>query len=170
MRDAERHRGAAGDVASTACHVTTLPWPPRPEMMPVRRTLTFLLLALVLAATACGSGEEPSGAPADTDQATEAGTLTGVLGGDGQLEGGCAWIEPTGGPDADLGDRVEPLWPDGHRVEFEPDLRLLGPDGEVVAVRGDELVLEGAPAEDMATACQIGPPYRVDRITGVVGR
>ncbi len=134
------------------------------------RTLPLLLLVLTLVVTACGGGDDPSDAPDDTGDATEAGTLTGVLGGDAQLEGGCAWIEPTGGPDADLGDRVEPLWPDGHRVEFEPDLRLLGPDGEVVAEEGDELVLEGAAAEDMATACQVGPPYRVDRIAGLVGR
>ncbi len=136
----------------------------------MRRVLPLLLLVLALGAAACGGGGDASDTPDGTGDATEAGTLTGVLGGDAQLEGGCAWIEPTGGPDAELGDRVEPLWPEGHRVEFEPDLRLLGPDGEVVAEAGDELVLEGAPAEDMATACQVGPPYRVDRIAGFVGR
>lgn len=135
----------------------------------MQRLVPTLVLLLALAATACGGGD-PSGPPDDTGSATEAGTLIGVLGGDAQLEGGCAWIEPTGGPDADLGDRVLPLWPDGHRVEFEPDLRVLGPDGEVVAERGDELVLEGAPAEAMATSCQVGPPYRIDHISGFVGR
>lgn len=136
----------------------------------MRRLSLLLLPALLLAG--CAAGDDSAGAPDDTstDVATEAGTLTGVLEGDAQLEGGCAWIEPTGGPDADLGDQVLPLWPAGHRVEFEPDLRLLGPDGEVVAERGDELVLEGMPAEEMATTCQVGPPYQVDRITGFVGR
>lgn len=136
----------------------------------MRRILPTLALVLALAAAACGSSDDPADIPDDTASAIEAGTLTGVLGGDGQLEGGCAWIEPTGGPDADIGDRVQPLWPEGHRVEFDPELRLLGPDGEVVAQEGDELVLEGAPAEDMMTACQVGPPYRVDRIVGFVGR
>ena len=135
----------------------------------MRRTLPLLLVVLALAVTACGAGDDAAAPPDDTGGASEAGTLIGVLGGDAELEGGCAWIEPTGGPDADLGDRVEPLWPEGHRVEFEPDLRLLGPDGEVVAERGDEVVLVGAPAEDMATACQVGVPYRVDRIAGFVG-
>lgn len=134
----------------------------------MRRALPLLLLVFSLATSGCGG--EPSGPSDDTRSATEAGTLTGVLDGDAQLEAGCAWIEPTGGRDADLGDRVDPLWPDGYRVEFDPDLRLLGPGGEVVAERGDELVLEGAPADDVATTCQVGSVYRVDRMLGFVGR
>lgn len=135
------------------------------------RLLSALVLAAVLAA--CG-GSSPSSSPTDAsptpeDTATQAGTLTGTLEGDAQLEGGCAWLVTTGGPDADVADQVMPVFPEGHTVEFEPELRLVGPDGETIATRGDELVVEGAPTEGMATTCQVGPPYRVDEVLGTVG-
>lgn len=146
------------------------------------KLLVLLLSTVVLAVSACGPGEGPTEepvlgtdeettTPAETDEeatdgATEAGSLTGVLGGDAQLEGGCIWIEPTGGRDADLGDRVEPLLPDGWTFEFEPDLRILDAQGTVVAEGGDEVVIDGRPAEDMMTICQVGPAYQVDAITG----
>lgn len=93
-----------------------------------------------------------------------------MLEGDAQLEGGCIWIEPTGGPDADLGDRVEPLLPEGYTVEFRPDLRILDARGSVVAERGDEIVIDGRPAEGVATICQVGPAYEVEAVTGAVAR
>lgn len=135
------------------------------------------LLALVLAVALAACGEDPAMVPPDsTDDptdtaptATQAGTLTGTLQGDADLEGGCAWLVVTGGADADVADQVMPLWPDGYRVEFEPEVRLVGPDGETVATAGRELVVDGAPAEGMATTCQVGPPYRVDEVLGTVG-
>ena len=136
-------------------------------------TLRLLLLLVVsLVVTACGEdpAASPTGTPPPTPTSssdvttTPAGTLTGTLEGDAQLEGGCAWLVTTGGPDADVADQVMPLFPDGHRVVFEPELRLVGPDGETVATAGQELVVDGAPTEGMATACQVGPPYRVDEV------
>lgn len=132
-----------------------------------------VLLLATVAALVVGCGGQPAAGPSGTPTAsvpssdvatTPAGTLTGRLEGDAQLEGGCAWLVVTGGADADIGDQVMPLFPDGYQVEFEPEVRLVGPDGEAVATAGQELVVEGAPAEAMATTCQVGPPYRVDEV------
>ena len=132
----------------------------------------LLLLVVVVTVSACGGdpASSPTGTPpsASTDAPAPAGTLTGTLGGDAQLEGGCAWLVTTGGPDADVADQVMPLFPDGYRVEFEPELRLVGPDGETVVTAGQELVVDGAPTEGTATTCQVGPPYRVDEVLGRV--
>ena len=133
----------------------------------MRRILPLVLLALLVGA--CGGGGDPTVEPSPTGGATEAGTLTGVFDGDAQLEGGCVWLETTGGPDADVGERVEPIFPEGYQVEFAPDLRLLDPAGAVVAERGTELVVEGQPAEDRASICQVGPLYQVDEVLGTVG-
>lgn len=132
----------------------------------MRRTLLVLSLAALMAA--CG-GADPTADPTD-DGASRAGTLIGILEGDAGLEGGCAWLEPTGGPDAALDDQVQPIFPDGYRVEFEPDLHVLDRDGEVVAERGDELVVDGTADPDVATTCQVGTVYRVHEVLGVVGR
>lgn len=140
---------------------------------PIRQVL--LVLAVVVLAVACGD-TAPSSSPTDgrttattgAPTGTPAGTLTGTLQGDAQLEGGCAWLVTTGGPDADVADQVMPVFPEGHTIEFEPELRVLGPQGETVAAGGQELVVEGAPLQDMATTCQVGPPYRVDEVLGTV--
>lgn len=129
-------------------------------------TTLRLLLVLVVSLAVGACGEDPASSPTSSSDATAtpAGTLTGTLEGDAQLEGGCAWLETTGGPDAGVADQVMPLFPDGYRVEFEPEVRLVGPDGETVATAGQELVVDGAPTEGMATTCQVGPPYRVDDV------
>ncbi|MDP8970437.1 MAG: hypothetical protein M3N52_08100 [Actinomycetota bacterium] len=114
-------------------------------------------LALVLAGCAGaggsgGSGPESRPAPRATQglarspQAPEA--LSGTLGGDAGLEGGCAWLDTPHG-------RYEVLWPSGYRIDQQP-LRLIGPDGRVVAEAGDPLTVEGVAAQDMASFCQVG--------------
>jgi hypothetical protein len=82
--------------------------------------------------------------------------LEGTLGGDAQLEGGCAWL--------DTGDeRYEVVWPDGYRVEFEP-LRLVGGDGEAVAEEGDRVRLTGAVDPERMSICMIGPIFVADAV------
>lgn len=129
------------------------------------RTAPVILGLLLLAASCGGSGQptadgrspvgsEPtSGTTTDGDEAD----LVGTLGGDAQLEGGCAWLE------TDAEGRVEPRWPEGYRVAFDP-VRLLGPDGEVVAEAGDTVGVSGTLADDVMTVCQVGPVFDVAEV------
>lgn len=135
------------------------------------RPLLALVLLLALVVSACG-GDDGAADPTEhggTTDGTREATLVGTFEGDPQLEGGCAWIVPTGGPDAELGEQVQPMFPGGYQVEFTPDLRLVGPDGQVVAEQGDELALVGAPADAMATTCQVGPVYAVEQVLDRTG-
>lgn len=115
--------------------------------------VAFILAGCAGAGGPGGSGPGSPPAPKATQgpaspppQATDA--LSGTLGGDAGLEGGCAWLDTPQG-------RYEVLWPSGYRVEQEP-LRLIGPDGRVVAEAGDPLTVEGVAAQDVASFCQVG--------------
>ena len=77
--------------------------------------------------------------------------LTGELGGSGELEGGCAWLDR---PDA----RYEVWWPEGYRIEFSP-LRLIDPAGKVIATEGDLVTVRGRHMPEVATVCQVGPVF-----------
>lgn len=115
--------------------------------------------------------EEPTAAPATPDDEpsesildgvggaparVQDGELTGVLGGDEALEGGCAWID---GPDG----RYEVQYPEGYTVEYGP-VRLLDPDGEVVAEAGDTLTVIGTASEGMMSVCQVGTLWTADTV------
>lgn len=129
------------------------------------RTAPVILGLLLLVASCGGSGEpaadgrSPVGSMPTTGSPTVGGEadLVGTLGGDAQLEGGCAWL------DTEAEGRVEPHWPEGYRVAFDP-VRLLGPDGEVVAEAGDTVRVSGAIAGDVMTVCQIGPVFEVTEV------
>lgn len=124
-------------------------------------------MALVLIAGAallggCGEQDPTVAAPVNpTSQATvaaptSASSITGTLGGDAELEGGCAWIStPT--------ERFEVLYPPGYSVQFEP-LLLVGADGEVVAEEGDTLTIEGSRETGSASICQVGPIWRATTV------
>lgn len=102
-------------------------------------------------------GGAPTASGARPDRPVPAGRqLTGILGGDASLEGGCAWLER---PEA----RYEVRWPEGYRVEFDP-LRLTGPSGEVVAMRGDRVTVRGVRVRDAVTVCQVGPVFDADAV------
>lgn len=116
------------------------------------RTVSLIML-LALWVAACGGAAEPT---AD---------LVGTLGGDSQLEGGCAWLDVDVGRSTVEADRVEPSWPQGYRVEFEP-VRLVGPDGQVVAEAGDLVMVDGALRPDVVTVCMVGPVFDATRIHG----
>ena len=83
-------------------------------------------------------------------------TITGVLGGDAQLEGGCAWID-------DGRTRWNVQYPQGYRVTFAP-VRLTGP-GAVSAAAGDTITVEGFEQRDVMTTCQIGPVFAATSVT-----
>ena len=145
--------------------------------------LTLSLVALLLGACAAqtGAGEpteaagaggarasDESAAAHPSDHASElrargrpkAGptrTLTGTLGADASLEGGCAWLEAGG-------QRWQVLYPDGYRLDVAGG-RLFGPDGEV-ARSGDTLTVRGRADPDMATTCQVGPVFRAVAVEG----
>lgn len=130
------------------------------------------LVAVALLLAACGGTDEPTadgrspvgseptsaGPPADAGEAD----LSGTLGGDAQLEGGCAWLE------TESEGRVEPRWPEGYRIEFEP-VRLVGPGGEVIAEEGDTVAVNGRIAGDVMTICQVGPVFEVTEVVTVDG-
>jgi hypothetical protein len=96
-----------------------------------------------------GSTREPT-----NPQATH--TLSGTLGGSASLEGGCAWLETEQ-------DRIQVRYPEGYRVAFDP-LRLLGPDGAVVAREGEQVTITGSPAQALLTVCQVGELWQADEV------
>ena len=92
--------------------------------------------------------------PSEPDAA--ATSLEGELGGDARLEGGCAWIDAQG-------KRYQVEYPQGYAVHLEP-VRLVGPDGEVVAEAGDTLRVTGAVVDGVMTTCQVGPVFRATSV------
>ncbi len=96
--------------------------------------------------------------------------LSGRLGGDSNLEGGCDWLDVVWPrPGEKEASRFEPLWPQGYYVTFNP-LRLWSPDGRIVAREGDVVTVAGRRRPDVATICQVGPVFEVRRILAVNGR
>lgn len=115
------------------------------------RLLALLMVGLLVAA--CST--EPT-APPPSDETAGSEMLEGTLGGDAQLEGGCAWLETEDG-------RFEVMYPDGYEVAFDP-LRLLGPGGETLAEEGQTIRVEGAQAPDMVSVCQVGPLFEATEV------
>ncbi len=130
------------------------------------RTVANLLAlgALLLTLAACGDASETElgageGDPGVNDAAGDEGgetTITGELGGDAQLEGGCVWVEADDG-------RYEVLWPQGWQADADP-VELRNPDGDVVAREGDEVRVTGAEATDVATTCQVGTIFQASAV------
>lgn len=124
--------------------------------------MRLLLPALAALLLVVGCGQDPAlEAPVDdtaADQPDErAGdVLEGTLGGDAQLEGGCAWLD-TGG------ERYEVVYPDGYAVEFGP-LRLRGPDGTTIAEEGDRVRVRGHVADERVSVCQVGTLYEASAV------
>lgn len=117
------------------------------------RAVLAVLAAFLLSACGGAGGDPAGGGAGEAD-------LAGRFGGDAALEGGCAWLDPVDG-----GERVQPVWPAGYEVRFDP-LRLIGPDGETVAEEGDTVLVDGERAEDAVTVCQVGPVFEVTEVRG----
>lgn len=131
-------------------------------------TRSVLLVISMIVLAGCGPGDDTAGPGEEPDTGEDRADLSGALGGDAQLEGGCAWLErvENGFPSEVERDRIEPLWPEGYTVEFGP-VRLVGPDGEVVAREGEVVHVNGEVDTDIMTICQVGQPYVVEEVVGV---
>lgn len=116
---------------------------------------TVLVLVVAVSGCALDSAQVPAASPST---ATEV-NITGVIGADAQLEGGCVWL------DTDRG-RIEPLWPVGYTVTPDP-LTLLDPQGERVAGEGDSITVTGRPSPDTATICQVGEVWSITDVAAV---
>lgn len=122
--------------------------------------MRFLVgLVVLLAACAGGSAGDDTTPPSPTaptpDATADGDTLTGRLGGDAQLEGGCAWVD-------DGRTRWEVQYPEGYEITFDP-VTLVGPDGQT-AQEGDEITLTGEEVTDVMTICQVGPVWRATSV------
>lgn len=91
------------------------------------------------------------------------GDLVGTLGGDRDLETGCAWLTDS------AGKRWEVLWPRGYRITFPEgrDPVLTGPDDEVVARAGDTVAVNGAPPSGLGSHCMVGELFEATQLVGV---
>lgn len=128
----------------------------------MRQVLAVLAAVVLLGGCAGVTEAEPeptSAAPLPSPSVRPGGrSLTGTLGGDENLEGGCAWLDTAGG-------RYEVLYPEGYEIRFDP-LRLEGPAGTVAAA-GERLRVEGAPATDLASICQVGDLFRATAVSAL---
>lgn len=94
----------------------------------------------------------------DGGGSTDATIITGTLTGSAQLEGiGCVWLEASDGS-------YEVRWPEGWQINFSP-LQLSNPNGEVVAVAGDDVRVAGTVISNVFTVCQVGTVFDADRVT-----
>lgn len=126
--------------------------------------MRVLLLVLLVALAACGGdqsapAEEPSPTPEARPTQTQPGgseTVTGRLGGDAELEGGCAWLDAGG-------TKWQVQYPEGWQVSFDP-LTLTGPEGQSAA-EGDTVTVTGAEQPDVMTTCQVGPVWAATDVT-----
>ncbi len=95
--------------------------------------------------------------------------LSGRLGGDAKLEGGCVWLDGVGSRAGEAPSRYLPLWPEGYHVKFDP-VRLYDPQDRLVAEEGDVVTVQGRERSDLYTTCNLGTVYEVKRILAVNGR
>jgi hypothetical protein len=100
---------------------------------------------------------EPTEEPTDMDDEGPQQEITGTLGGDAELEGGCAWLETAGGA------RYEVIWPEGYRIDFAT-LQLIGPDGETLARQGEEVTVVGRTSDDFASICMVGTIFEASEV------
>jgi hypothetical protein len=126
----------------------------------VRITIVAALLS-VLAACGPAPADEATAASTPVDgPSASARTLTGLLGGDPDLEGGCVWLDTDDG-------RVEVLWPDGYGASADP-VQLRDEDA-VVAREGDEVTITGGPAADRVSTCQVGTLWTATSVDAGAG-
>ena len=104
------------------------------------------------------SSPTPSAAVStDPTPSADRTTITGTLRVD-EVEGGCAYLATADGT------RYEVRYPEGWEIKTSP-LRLLAPDGEVVAGSGDQITVQGRTAREGRSICQIGAIFEAESVT-----
>ena len=120
------------------------------------RAVIILTLAIATLAAACGPADSGGKAGAPTTPApttpapAEGDAISGTLGGDPKLEGGCIWID-------DGKTRWQVQWPAGYEVSTDP-IAVTGPEGLEIA-EGDTVTVTGSEQTDVMTTCQVGPVW-----------
>jgi len=80
-------------------------------------------------------------------------SVTGVLEGDPQLEGGCVWLRDQ------AGTAWEVIWPTGYEASFLDGSAVIVADGEVVARAGDRVTVYGNRPAGAGSRCMVGIVY-----------
>jgi hypothetical protein len=137
---------------------------------------TWAALALVATVSGCVGSPQPTSSPslpAPSPSPTRAPTpspfptprpdadLVGRLGGDAQLEEGCSWLRD------EEGEIWEVVWPEGYEIEFEYGLPNLHRPGELVALAGDVIGVNGAVPVGPGSLCLVGMPFQATEIVFV---
>lgn len=122
------------------------------QVTPGRRLeAAALVLAIAAALMAC----TPPGTTESTGLRETA--LTGQLSGEPRGDAGCAWVETA------PGERVEVVYPNGWRVEFEP-VAVFDEQGRQVAAEGDTLRVEGYFNDVGASLCTAARSFVATRV------
>lgn len=141
----------------------------------------LLTASLMLVLSACASGDPERATPVTSPGRSDAAqptpgqtasppptrspipglgdTITGTLGAD-TAEQGCTYLQ------AADGTRHEVQYPEGWDVQAAP-LRLMNPDGEVVATGGETITVRGRLAREMRSICQLGPIFEAVEVVSV---
>jgi hypothetical protein len=98
-----------------------------------------------------------SSAPSPTLDGIPA-SVTGILDGDPQLEGGCVWLRDQ------AGTVWEVNWPKGYEATFRDGSAVLVSDGEVVATAGDRITVYGSRPSGAGSHCQVGIVYEAKSV------
>jgi hypothetical protein len=88
-------------------------------------------------------------------------TVSGMLRGDLQLEGGCIWLRD------DDGNAWEIVWPEPYRQEFRGGTPVLLRDGQVVAREGDRVTVSGMISRDLGSHCMVGIVYEASEVEAI---
>ncbi len=95
--------------------------------------------------------------PSATLEATPA-SVTGILEGDPQLEGGCVWLR-------DQADTAwEVIWPEPYEATFREGSAVLVADGGVVARAGDRITVYGSRPAGAGSHCMVGIVYEAESV------
>ena len=97
----------------------------------------------------------PTPAPTPDD---DRASVTGVLEGDPQLEGGCVWLRDQ------AGTAWEIIWPKDYEASFQDGSAVIVADGEVVAFAGDRITVYGNRPAGAGSHCMVGIVYEADSV------